>query len=270
MTTSTKPFDRPSWQRGSRTYFGVFPPSAVLRRPPRRSLNSDPGISTASGTAWSRPRGSKASAGEEFDLLDALTRNPGVTFRRARRARSSAGGELRAGDRSIDVLMARLRRKIEDDPANPHWLLTRAGEGYCFARHLRATEAPGGWRPRRRLSSATAAAASTWPMHCRRHLAAAASRRRMASGKNCWPPPSSDAPACAARPGSAVCRRGRSVRKSARKAATIAAAASAPRSSRSDWSAARTSLSGSGVGAADGWPSSIIAKARGVTGLVNR
>lgn len=72
-------------------------------------------------------------SGQEFDLLDALTRNPGVTFGRARLSEIIGRGELRAGDRSIDVLMARLRRKIEDDPATPHWLLTRAGEGYCFA-----------------------------------------------------------------------------------------------------------------------------------------
>lgn len=72
-------------------------------------------------------------SGQEFDLLDTLTRNPGVTFGRARLSEIIGRGELRAGDRSIDVLMARLRRKIEDDPANPHWLLTRAGEGYCFA-----------------------------------------------------------------------------------------------------------------------------------------
>lgn len=70
---------------------------------------------------------------QEFDLLDALTRNPGVTFGRARLSEIIGRGELRPGDRTIDVLVGRLRKKIESDPANPDWILTRAGEGYCFS-----------------------------------------------------------------------------------------------------------------------------------------
>lgn len=37
-------------------------------------------------------------------------------------------------DRTIDVLTARLRRKIEADPRNPDWIITMHGEGYLFAR----------------------------------------------------------------------------------------------------------------------------------------
>lgn len=70
---------------------------------------------------------------QEFDLLDALTRNPGVIFRRARLGEIVGRGELRPGDRTIDVLVGRLRKKIETDPSNPDWILTRAGQGYCFA-----------------------------------------------------------------------------------------------------------------------------------------
>lgn len=72
-------------------------------------------------------------SGQEFDLLDVLTRNPGVTFGRPRLSEIVGRGELRPGDRSIDVLIGRLRKKIEADPTNPDFLLTRAGEGYCFA-----------------------------------------------------------------------------------------------------------------------------------------
>lgn len=70
---------------------------------------------------------------QEFDLLDVLTRNPGVTFGRPRLSEIIGRGELRPGDRTIDVLVGRLRKKIETDPANPDHILTRAGEGYCFA-----------------------------------------------------------------------------------------------------------------------------------------
>lgn len=70
---------------------------------------------------------------QEFDLLDALTRNPGVIFGRARLSEIVGRGDLRSGDRTIDVLIGRLRKKIESDPARPDYILTRAGEGYCFA-----------------------------------------------------------------------------------------------------------------------------------------
>ena len=72
-------------------------------------------------------------SGQEFDLLDALASNPGVVFGRARLSEIVGRGDLRPGDRSIDVLVGRLRKKIEADPTSPDWLLTRAGMGYCFA-----------------------------------------------------------------------------------------------------------------------------------------
>ena len=74
----------------------------------------------------------EALSGQEFDLLDILTRNPGVTFGRGRLSEIVGRGELRPGDRAIDVLINRLRKKIEVTPAQPDFLLTRAGEGYCF------------------------------------------------------------------------------------------------------------------------------------------
>ncbi|NLS04506.1 response regulator transcription factor [Rhizobium sp. P32RR-XVIII] len=40
------------------------------------------------------------------------------------------GGDVEVGERTIDVQINRLRRKIEDDPANPVWLQTVRGIGY--------------------------------------------------------------------------------------------------------------------------------------------
>ncbi|MBR0554939.1 response regulator [Ciceribacter sp. L1K23] len=40
------------------------------------------------------------------------------------------GDEAEVGERTIDVQINRLRRKIEDDPANPVWLQTVRGIGY--------------------------------------------------------------------------------------------------------------------------------------------
>ena len=36
-------------------------------------------------------------------------------------------------DRTIDVLVRRLRRKIEQDPKAPEFIITAHGEGYLFA-----------------------------------------------------------------------------------------------------------------------------------------
>jgi len=35
-------------------------------------------------------------------------------------------------DRAVDVAIRRLREKIEDDPANPEFVITRRGLGYLF------------------------------------------------------------------------------------------------------------------------------------------
>jgi two-component system phosphate regulon response regulator OmpR len=45
----------------------------------------------------------------------------------------AGGGDQLATDRSVDVQMNRLRRKIETDLANPRWLMTVRGQGYRLA-----------------------------------------------------------------------------------------------------------------------------------------
>ena len=62
----------------------------------------------------------------EKDLLRALAAKPGATITREELARK-AGVSV---DRSIDVQVTRLRRKLEDDPAEPVYLQTVRGLGY--------------------------------------------------------------------------------------------------------------------------------------------
>ena len=62
----------------------------------------------------------------ERDILRLLGADPGVSF--AREALAGPGGG--AQERTIDVQINRLRRKIEDDPTNPLYLQTARGAGY--------------------------------------------------------------------------------------------------------------------------------------------
>lgn len=68
----------------------------------------------------------------EMDLLIALARNSGTALSRERLMHSVS---LRAGEvtnRTIDVLISRLRRKIEDNHQNPQLILTVRNEGYIL------------------------------------------------------------------------------------------------------------------------------------------
>jgi DNA-binding response OmpR family regulator/tetratricopeptide (TPR) repeat protein len=69
----------------------------------------------------------------EFSLLLTLARHPGRVLSRDQ-LRSGLNGRVSdAFDRSIDVLIMRLRRKIEADPKEPRIIVTMPGEGYKFA-----------------------------------------------------------------------------------------------------------------------------------------
>ncbi|MCK4235327.1 response regulator transcription factor [candidate division WOR-3 bacterium] len=68
----------------------------------------------------------------EFKILVLFVRNPGRVFTRDRIMDSIRGIEWEAFDRSIDVLISRLRQKLNDDPKKPLFLKTIWGTGYKF------------------------------------------------------------------------------------------------------------------------------------------
>jgi two-component system, OmpR family, torCAD operon response regulator TorR len=70
----------------------------------------------------------------EFDVLAALVRRPGQVQSRDALLDESSHRDVAPNDRTIDVLIARLRRKIEVDPAVPRLIVTEHGMGYRFVR----------------------------------------------------------------------------------------------------------------------------------------
>ena len=68
----------------------------------------------------------------EFDLLKLFAENPNRPLQRDWLLESAAHREMEAFDRAIDLRVARLRRKIEADPAHPDAIRTVRGVGYMF------------------------------------------------------------------------------------------------------------------------------------------
>ena len=70
----------------------------------------------------------------EFDLLAYLARHPGQVFTRLQLLREVQGYTYDSFARTIDTHVKNLRRKIEQDPKEPRYILTVHGVGYRFAR----------------------------------------------------------------------------------------------------------------------------------------
>lgn len=68
----------------------------------------------------------------EYELLLAFVENPKRTLTRDQLLDLTQGREATAFDRSIDVQVARLRKKIERDPKHPRIIITVRGGGYQF------------------------------------------------------------------------------------------------------------------------------------------
>jgi two-component system alkaline phosphatase synthesis response regulator PhoP len=74
----------------------------------------------------------------EFDLLFLLARTPGRVFSRMELLERVQGAAYEGYERTIDVHVKNLRKKIEPDPRHPRYILTVYGAGYRFAEDLDA------------------------------------------------------------------------------------------------------------------------------------
>ncbi|MDP3545056.1 MAG: response regulator [Phreatobacter sp.] len=68
----------------------------------------------------------------EFDLLQALATRPNRVLSRGQLQEFAHGRSADESDRSIDIRVTRLRKKIEPDPEHPRFIKTVRGEGYVF------------------------------------------------------------------------------------------------------------------------------------------
>ena len=95
----------------------------------RRSLNRETGESQELTTS-------------EFNLLEAFVKRPSRVLSRDDIMDLLKGQDWSPLDRSIDNLIARLRRKIEQDPDRPCLIKTVRGVGYTFAADVKRQTKP--------------------------------------------------------------------------------------------------------------------------------
>ncbi len=69
----------------------------------------------------------------EFKLLGVLAKEPGRVFSRAQLIEKALGYDFEGFDRTIDVHILNLRRKLEPDPSHPRYVKTVYGAGYKFS-----------------------------------------------------------------------------------------------------------------------------------------
>ena len=110
---------------------------ALLRRAGMAQLTEGGGLLAAGHilrdaderAAWKEGKSVELTA-KEFDLMELLMRNPGRVYSRENLLNVVWGYEYAGDYRTVDVHVRRLREKLELDPANPEYILTKWGVGY--------------------------------------------------------------------------------------------------------------------------------------------
>jgi DNA-binding response OmpR family regulator len=111
---------------------------AVLRRSSAKAPPPEEEKPLKCGTLLADLRSRKALAGDrelalsrtEFNLLTAFLRSPGRVFERSQLLETVWGSDVVVGDRTVDVHVKALRRKLEEAGADSRVLETVRGVGY--------------------------------------------------------------------------------------------------------------------------------------------
>jgi two-component system OmpR family response regulator len=127
--------------------------NAVLRRQASaQAASSIEGASTLAFEGWRidlrlrelrNPEGARvAVTSAEFDLLRTFCERPGRVLSRDSLLDLTQGRNTGSFERSIDVLVSRIRRKIEPNPADPTIIKTVRSGGYLFTPRTEAVTTP--------------------------------------------------------------------------------------------------------------------------------
>ena len=109
---------------------------AVLRRllgerGPEEIRRGELGMNFTKHEAWFASRQLTLTS-VEFKLLGVLAKEPGRVFTRASLIEEALGYDFEGFDRTVDVHILNLRRKLEPDPSHPRYIKTVYGIGYKF------------------------------------------------------------------------------------------------------------------------------------------
>jgi DNA-binding response OmpR family regulator len=103
----------------------AYPESADILYAGELEIRPDEGLVLATGQALTL-------SVREFELLAAMARRIGAVITREELYRTVWRGELRAGDRSVDVYVSKLRNKLEQALPDRRFIHTHPGFGYRF------------------------------------------------------------------------------------------------------------------------------------------
>ena len=137
----TKPFDlrellariRAVLRRTAPPLPAPSPAAAPVPAPERCRLRFDGWLlDTAARSLSHAAEGEVALTGGEFDLLCTFAQHPGRVLSRDFLLEATRGREAAPFDRTIDVQVSRLRRKLEPDVVEPRIIKSVRGAGYLF------------------------------------------------------------------------------------------------------------------------------------------
>ncbi|MBT3559325.1 MAG: response regulator transcription factor [Rhodospirillales bacterium] len=124
-----KPFDPYELQLRIKNQLRHFKPDA--RKQVQKSLQFGPyTIDTAARTLRSEPGTDIHLTPTEFSILSALAQRPDIAFSRNQMLDIISRGDEAPSDRAVDVYIAQLRQKIEDNPRRPQFIKAVRGFGY--------------------------------------------------------------------------------------------------------------------------------------------
>ena len=111
---------------------------ALLRRAGSHTEESSPSLTIGAITLDLNARNAYTNGvladltAKEFDVIEFLMRNPNRVYSREALLDTIWAYEYRSDIRTVDVHIRRLREKLEENPADPKYIMTKWGVGYYF------------------------------------------------------------------------------------------------------------------------------------------